>query len=467
MKRILNILWMLLPMWLFATNSQLEVECGKQFKVTAVAEEGVRFVRWSDGETANPRIVTATEDMTFTAIFEDIPGQETCPYSGTCGTNLTWELSCDGILTISGTGEMTNHPWSPYRESIASVIVADGVTSIAGKAFYDCAGLTSISVSNSVTTIGEEAFSGCSGLVSVETPAILFNEAYNIFRLKDYEMPSQIKHIVITGGELTAEGLDRMRVSYRQLETIDLAGAANNELPDMALNGCYKLQALSLPQNLERIGYMAVADCKNLQAVNIPASVIEIAQSAFENCRSLKSITFGEQVSAMPGRLNIRAASTSALQRIGNWAFYNCHALQGLEIPEGLTEIGDGAFYGCTYMENLSLPASMQVIGDNTFSLCTKIKKMFVDAVTPPSIQAKTFFEVDRKTPVYVPDESVDAYKNDAYWKEFFIQGRSGIPTGVDNVQGDNAQCTKILLDGHIYILRGDHIYNTQGKMIK
>lgn len=30
--------------------------------------------------------------------------------NGTCGENLTWELK-DGILTISGTGEMTQAPW--------------------------------------------------------------------------------------------------------------------------------------------------------------------------------------------------------------------------------------------------------------------------------------------------------------------------------------------------------------------
>jgi hypothetical protein len=444
------------------------VECGKQFKVTAVAEEGVRFVRWSDGETANPRIVTATEDMTFTAIFEYIPIQENCPYSGTCGDNLTWELNCEGVLTISGTGEMTSSPWLAYRDFITSVFIYNGVTSIADAAFSGCTGLTSIIIPSNLSNIGRGILSDCDALSNIETPAMYFNEGveFDIFTI-GATRPNKLESIIINGGELTSEGFDFIRESYRSLTSIDMSQAENTTLPDEALRDCYNLRSIKLPAALEQIGYMAVAECKNLQAVNIPASVIEIAQSAFENCRSLKSITFGEQVSAMPGRLNIRAASTSALQRIGNWAFYNCHALQGLEIPEGVTEIGEGAFYGCTYMENLSLPASMQAIGDNTFSLCTKIKKMFVDAVTPPSIQAKTFFEVDRKTPVYVPDESVDAYKNDAYWKEFFIQGRSNISTGVGNVQGDNAQCTKILLDGHIYILRGEHVYDVQGKMVK
>ncbi|WP_289466148.1 hypothetical protein, partial [Klebsiella pneumoniae] len=57
--------------------------------------------------------------------------------SGTCGDNLTWELTSDGTLTISGTGEMSNYnsfyasmqpPWSNYRSKIINVVVENGVT---------------------------------------------------------------------------------------------------------------------------------------------------------------------------------------------------------------------------------------------------------------------------------------------------------------------------------------------------
>ena len=46
--------------------------------------------------------------------------------SGTCGTNLTWTLDNDGLLTISGTGAMTkdassqDFPWYPYATVIQS-----------------------------------------------------------------------------------------------------------------------------------------------------------------------------------------------------------------------------------------------------------------------------------------------------------------------------------------------------------
>ena len=71
MKRLSFILFLLLPALLFAqTAPQLDIDCGDTYEVLAVADDGYTFVRWSDGETANPRILTATDNATFTAVFE-------------------------------------------------------------------------------------------------------------------------------------------------------------------------------------------------------------------------------------------------------------------------------------------------------------------------------------------------------------------------------------------------------------
>ncbi|MBR7056275.1 MAG: hypothetical protein IKI17_04210 [Oscillospiraceae bacterium] len=84
-------------------------------------------------------------DMEYPLLTED----QTAPLHGTCGaegdgTNLTWTLDDDGILTISGTGRMAEFgnatdastaPWNPYRSSIQSIVIEDGVTSIGDVAF--------------------------------------------------------------------------------------------------------------------------------------------------------------------------------------------------------------------------------------------------------------------------------------------------------------------------------------------
>ena len=102
--------------------------------------------------------------------------------SGTCGDNLTWTLQ-DGVLNISGTGDMedylshrfngkyiTTAPWGEYYDTIKSVVIEAGVTSIGNWAFLGCSSLTSVTIPDSVTRIGDEAFSWCISLESMTIP---------------------------------------------------------------------------------------------------------------------------------------------------------------------------------------------------------------------------------------------------------------------------------------------------------
>ena len=101
--------------------------------------------------------------------------------SGSCGTGVTYKFTAStGELTISktgfGTGAMTNYsssitPWDSYKDSITSLVIESGVTSIGDFAFYGCSGLTGqLTIPASVTSIGSYAFSYCSGLTSVTIP---------------------------------------------------------------------------------------------------------------------------------------------------------------------------------------------------------------------------------------------------------------------------------------------------------
>ena len=86
--------------------------------------------------------------------------------SGTCGPNLKWHLNDNGVLTITGKGEMIDYsyyynraPW--YGYDIKRIIIGDGITAIGSSAFAYCSELTSVTIPNSVTKIGYYAFSGC------------------------------------------------------------------------------------------------------------------------------------------------------------------------------------------------------------------------------------------------------------------------------------------------------------------
>ena len=211
------------------------------------------------------------------------------------------------------------------------------------------------------------------------------------------------------------------------------------------------IRTLILPNQLTQIGKGALQNSRYLQSITIPKEVTEIGVSAFENCRSLQSVTF----------------AGTKVETIGDWAFYNCHELQSITIPEGVTEIGKSAFYGCSYLTDLTLPSTVQSIADNGFALCSKLKKISVSAVIPPTIDAKTFEDVDKSIPLYVPAGTRQAYADAPYWQEFFnIQ--ETLPSSVSTTPAANStKVQKILHDGQVFILRGDKVYTITGIEVK
>ena len=109
-----------------------------------------------------------------TALAADIVDSGTCGAEGD-GSNLTWTLDSEGVLTISGSGDMHDYgsfdaPWYGSKSMVKSAVIADGVTSIGVYAFYECRSLTSVTILDSVTLIDDAAFYNCSSLTSMTIP---------------------------------------------------------------------------------------------------------------------------------------------------------------------------------------------------------------------------------------------------------------------------------------------------------
>jgi hypothetical protein len=120
--------------------------------------------------------------------------------------DVDWELSDDGTLTISGTGNMPDYdiysnkaPWYSDRDKIKNVVIEDGVTSIGNNAFRNCVKLTSVEIPSSVTSIGDDAFSGCYNLTSVEIPNFVTSIGNWAFEdcplITSIEIPSSVTSI--------------------------------------------------------------------------------------------------------------------------------------------------------------------------------------------------------------------------------------------------------------------------------
>lgn len=120
--------------------------------------------------------------------------------SGSCGKNVTYILDSEGVLTISGSGDMVFHAASTrHGLDIKKIIIEDGVTNIGISAFYGCSNLTSVEIPSSVTYIECQVFYGCSSLTSVKIPSSVETIAHHVFygcsSLTSVEIPSNVKSI--------------------------------------------------------------------------------------------------------------------------------------------------------------------------------------------------------------------------------------------------------------------------------
>jgi cell surface protein len=185
--------------------------------------------------------------------------------SGTCGANLKWKLTDEGVLTITGTGEMYNwedghaKPWS-RNSNIKQVIIGDGVTTIGEEAFSFCYSLESITIPNSVTTIGESAFKACSSLTLITIP----------------------NSVTTIGG--------RAFDSCRSLTSITISNSVTT-IGGGAFYKCRSLTSITIPKNVTTIGIHAFYDCRSLTSITIPNSVTTIGYYAFSGCKNVKQIT--------------------------------------------------------------------------------------------------------------------------------------------------------------------------------
>ena len=97
--------------------------------------------------------------------------------SGSRGTELTWNVSYENVLTISGTGAMKDNTREYTEEGypyfVKTVEIGDGITRIGNADFRDCLTLESIHIPDTVTSIGSNAFTRCSKLVSISIPGDL------------------------------------------------------------------------------------------------------------------------------------------------------------------------------------------------------------------------------------------------------------------------------------------------------
>ena len=141
-----------------------------------------------------------------------------------------------------------------------------------------------------------------------------------------------------------------------------------------------------------------------LTSITIPSSVSFIGGQAFKDCRSLKTVVI----------------LSENLKSIGWETFKNCEQLSSISILGNLTSIHNEAFENCIGLKTIKLPKTINSISWNAFANCMSLKEFYCEATEVPSTHIKAFIDtyVGNAT-LYVPEASVNLYKNTAPWSAF------------------------------------------------
>ena len=282
--------------------------------------------------------------------------------AGKCGDSLTWSLSSDGTLTISGTGDMYDFgyneypcPWRKYENDLSAqithVVIENGVTSIGNSAFYQLTNLADVVIPEGITRIGNDAFSMCSSLPEVALPSSLSSLGTQAFALCS----------ALTGIDFPSAITEIPHGAFESCTSLQYADLPNNlsTISSRAFFECTSLAGIVFPDSLIKIGELAFCGCRSLRTIIIPSNVAEISNSTFAHCEKLTKIVLPDSVTA-----------------IGSNAFSGC-ALEAVTLPSELTNLGNAAFSYCPLFF-VSLPSSLVSIPSDAFAACHQLKSIYI-----------------------------------------------------------------------------------------
>ena len=242
-----------------------------------------------------------------------------------------------------------------------------------------------------------------------------------------------------------ASGTGSSRYGFNILEELILPEV--NSIGEYAFAECYRLKSITMPK-VNSLGYGAfsrlgasqitlpegltsMADYafyySNLESIAIPNTVTEISNYCFRGCSRLKSANIPSSVKKI-GYESFRESGLTSVtlpgvKSISDRAFYNCKQLAEVTFTEGLQSFDDKPFYGCNALTEIDLPSTLRSMSSRVFENCYGIKKVISRAVIPPTHNnnGDILYGCDKTdVKLYVPAMSIDKYREESGWKEFY-----------------------------------------------
>ena len=216
------------------------------------------------------------------------------------------------------------------------------------------------------------------------------------------------------------------------------------EISGSYFNNCTNLTGLTIPYGITHINSSLCYGCTNLTSVKLPDTLIKCHQQTFDRCTSLpveNGVRYADFCATGVANKNLTTYTLKAgtkfllytFSRCGNItsfdipngviqiasAFESCGSLTSVTIPNSVTSIGNASFQSCTSLTSVTIPDSVTSIGEYAFLTCTGLTSVTIQATTPPTLNGVDVFNSTNNCPIYVPAESVDAYKAASRWSTY------------------------------------------------
>ncbi len=402
-------------------------------------------------------------------------------FSG-CSSLTSVTINSDAIVNRAYTA--SSNLSNIFGSQVTKYIIGDNVKGIGNYAFYNCSSLSSITIPNSVISIGNYAFYGCSSLTSVTIP----NSVTSIGDYAFYDCSSLTS--VTIPNSVTSIGEQAFCECY-SLTSITIPNSVTS-IGNYAFYGCSSLTSITIPNSVTSIGNYAFKGCARLGKISLGKGLETIGTNAFAECRRLYDIyvyatypPFAEESSF--ANYNVYVYVPCEYQRdyildfvLGKFKFIECISSDNVTTDEIVITPSENeanvtwpSVSGAASYELVIKDKDGNIVCTLIFNANGQLTSIAFNAPSRNGVPAQTqnagfSFTITGLDSGTNYDLTLTAKDNSGnIIEETTIPFHTDYPEGIENVQGDEAQSTKVIKEGQVLILRNGKIYTMQGQEVK